>query len=349
MKTKVCLIAALLLMLGGVASAEGATANASIVAPDRTQVVAPFSGTLLPFDWQAGDTVAPDDTLFAYDTIKVYATQTGTVSAVFAAPGDDAQGIVDRYGALCVIEPERPLYILATNAQAYKDKENENKYLHAGETLYLKSSNGNKGTGRVTAVNGTEYTVEILTGDYDPGDTIQCYRDSNHAYDSQTGNGKAERYADAAIIADGRIVRVHKEAGDAVTAGELLLEMIDRDSLSADSADAVLAGVDGVITAVQVLPGAQVYKGQYLCEIVGMTTLELSAEVDEVDIAALRVGDRLSFTMDAFAGETFEGTVTRIVPLGTKKQNATYYDVRLSIQSEGKGFLIGMNGTVMLP
>lgn len=65
------------------------------------------------------------------------------------------------YGALAVIEPKNALYIDASTDQAYNDA--DNRYIHAGETLYLKLSN-DKGTGVVTSVSSKKYTVEILSG-----------------------------------------------------------------------------------------------------------------------------------------------------------------------------------------
>ena len=73
--------------------ALAATADAKIVAPNTEKITAPFAGTLLPFDYETGDSVSAHETLFTLDTTPVYATQAGTVSAVFASVGDDASGV----------------------------------------------------------------------------------------------------------------------------------------------------------------------------------------------------------------------------------------------------------------
>ena len=86
--------------------ALAATADAKIVAPNTEKITAPFAGTLLPFDYETGDSVSAHETLFTLDTTPVYATQAGTVSAVFASVGDDASGVAAHYGALAVIEPK---------------------------------------------------------------------------------------------------------------------------------------------------------------------------------------------------------------------------------------------------
>ena len=74
----------------------------------------------------------------------------------------------------------------------------------------------------------------------------------------------------------------------------------------------------------------------------------LFRSVDELDFSAISVGTTLSFTLDAYAGETFSGTVTEIRPVGITRQNATYYDVRITLPA-GKTLLPGMNATVTIP
>ena len=342
MKNKLIVFCALALALTlSCAAALGATANATIVAPNSVKVTAPFSGTLKPFDLAQGDAVTAGDLLFTMDTTPIYAQADGKVTAVFAEKGDDASGVMNRYGALAVIEPENMYYIAANTQNAY-DKE-ANRVLHAGETLYLKCGN-EEGEGRVTSVNGANYVVEILDGDFELNDTARCYRDSDHDYDSETGRGKVARYADTSVAAQGRIAAVHAQAGEMVRTGDVLFEVVDAVS-EKDAPLTLTAQTDGAIAYMGTVSGAQVYRGQLLCEIADLSTLELSAQVDEIDLASVRVGDVLTFTLDAYAGETFSGTVTEIRPIGTARQNATYFDVRITLPT-GKTLLPGMNGTV---
>ena len=345
MKTKLSVLAAIALCLTLIsACALGATANASIVAPETAKVTAPFAGTLRPFDWTAGDAVSAGDVLFEIDTIPVYASQAGTVAAVLAGVGDDADGVIARHGALAVIEPELALYIDADTRDAYDD--DDNKYLHAGETLYLKCGN-EKGEGRVTSVNGSDYIVEILSGAYDVGDTVRCFRESAMPSDSETGRGKVRRYPDASVLGAGRVAKVHVQPGDKVAAGDLLFEMID--ALSAkDASPVITAPVSGAVTLMPAMSGAQVYRGMLLCEIANLSALELSAEVDELDLTSIRVGDVLTYTLDAYGEKAFTGTVTEIRPIGAPRQNATYFDVRITVPQDVT-VLPGMNATVTLP
>jgi len=344
MKTKLSVFCSLLLALCLLTSgALAATANASIVAPVTYKLTAPFAGTLLPFDLAQGDAVDAGELLFALDTTPVYAAQDGTAAAVFVIEGDDGTGAQNQYGAMAYIEPEYPLYIDADNEEAY-DKD-ENFYQHVGETVYLKW-NTTTGTGMITKVNGDDYIVEIHSGDFDPDDTVRCFRESHHPQGSEIGRGKVKRYADIPVNAVGRVAKVHVQPGDPVETGDLLFEMIDAQSAPGVSPE-IFAPVSGAVTQLAAVSGAQVYRGQLLCEIADLSLLELSVELDELDLTSVSVGDSLSYTLDAYGDKVFTGTVTKVRPLGTKRQNATYFDVRVTAP-QGVTVLPGMNGTVML-
>lgn len=344
MKTKISvLLVSLLMLLLAVSGALAATANATVVAPETVKITAPMNGVLLPFDLAAGDRVNAGETLFAFDTTPIYAPCAGTVSAVFAEAGDTAEGVLAHYGALAVLEPENALYIAASTAQAY-DKE-ENRYLHAGQTLYLKCGS-EEGVGRITSVDGSNYVVEILEGDFDLQDSVRCFRRDSMKTEEETGRGTVCRYADTRIQAQGRIAAVHVKPGETIADGDLLFEVVD--SACAPNASLEMASpANGAVTLLAATSGMQVYRGQLLCEIANLDALELSVQVDEMDLHALRVGDALTYTLDAYADQTFTGTVTEIRPIGTQRQNASYFDVRVSLTT-GVTLLPGMNGTVTL-
>ena len=178
-------------------------------------------------------------------------------------------------------------------------------------------------------------------------DTIRCFRESAMPSDSETGRGKVKRYPDVTVSAAGRVAKVHVQPGDVVAAGDLLFETIDAQSEKGVSPE-ITAPVSGAVTLLAAASGAQVYRGMLLCEIANLETLELSAEVDELDLNSIRVGDVLSYTLDAYADKTFAGTVTEIRPIGAPRQNATYFDVRITPPLDVTA-LPGMNATVTLP
>ncbi len=351
-KKLACLTLALCLLAALPAQAETElsdrpVADGVVAAAAFVDVTAPYSGTLLSFDLDAGDAVAVGDALFAYQTQTLYAPEAGTVKALFAAPGDDAAAVTARYGALLGLEPDAGYLVAATTDGAYK--ENENKMLHLGEMLYMKTSGGSptEGTGRVVAVTGDAYTVEVLTGDFDLKADVTLYRRDSYVSSSGVGKGKVNRREALALQGAGRVAEVLVAQGAHVAAGTPLLTLVSADAAPDAYAPLVSAGAAGVVEQVFVSPGQQVYRGQALCRIGQTDAIEVRADVDEADLDGLKVGDALPVTLDMYPGQVLMATVTQISGLGETRQNAAYFTVHAAIAT-GSGPL-GASASLYLP
>ena len=75
--------------------------------------------------------------------------------------------------------------------------------------------------------------------------------------------------------------------------------------------------------------------------------LPMVQHIGAPDQPTVKVGDTLTFTLDAYADREYTGQVTEILPLGVEMQNATYYEVRLTI-SNAQDLLPGMSGTLYI-
>ena len=133
------------------AAVSNVTANAVAESENVYKITAPYSGVLLPFDLESGDSVSAGDTLFALDTVKVYAPVDGTVQAVFAETGDLCEDVTALYGMIACIERTLPQ---ASTSGAYNDE--ENRLIHVGETVYFyqTSDKDNEGEGRADNPEG---------------------------------------------------------------------------------------------------------------------------------------------------------------------------------------------------
>ncbi|NLI22109.1 MAG: HlyD family efflux transporter periplasmic adaptor subunit [Clostridiales bacterium] len=310
---------------------DRAVADGVVAAAQFADITAPFSGTLASFDLEPGDTVQAGDVLMRYVTTEVYATEPGVVKAVYAAAGQDAAAVTARYGGVVGVEPTAAYRVEATTSGA--DKDNENKILHLGEMLYFKTSGNSptKGTGRVVGVSGDAYTVEVITGEFDLKDSVTLYRKDNYASKSCVGKGKIVRRDALLVTATGRLTQVYVGEGDRVFTGDPLFSLVAADATPEACATDITAAAAGVVESVSVAPGQQVYRGQALCRV-GLTgRLEVRADVDEVDLGHLAVGDQVPVTLDMRPDQVLMATVTRISQLGESRQNAAYFTVRADI------------------
>lgn len=71
--------------------------------------------------------------------------------------------------------------------------------------------------------------------------------------------------------------------------------------------------------------------------------LEILAEVPEVDIGQVLVGQPVEIRADAYPGETFKGQVRLVAPEAVVEQNVTFFQVRVSLVTGLEKLRSGMN------
>jgi len=97
----------------------------------------------------------------------------------------------------------------------------------------------------------------------------------------------------------------------------------------------LVAPISGVIASVSTQEGETVAAGMnspVFVTIIDLDRLEVDAMVDEVDIGKVRVGQKVTFTVDSFPAREFPGKVVAIYPDAILLENVVYYDVVVAIQ-----------------
>lgn len=77
-----------------------------------------------------------------------------------------------------------------------------------------------------------------------------------------------------------------------------------------------------------------------------LSNLQVQAQVNEADVGRLQPGQPVTFTVDAFPGQTFKGSVAVVQPLGSTTQNVVSYPVLISIEQSQAKLLPGMTASV---
>lgn len=141
--------------------------------------------------------------------------------------------------------------------------------------------------------------------------------------------------------------------------GEVDALKLDLKNLDLDlSQSALLAPIDGVVTAGDLKAGDVLEPGKPVAEVAGQDGLLFEAWVASADVGKLRVGLPTRIKLNAFDYQkygTVEGTVTYIAPDSTvtKEQPAPMYMVRIAVDARevGRGeyrgvIKLGMSGQV---
>src|SRR5581483_6955514 len=81
-------------------------------------------------------------------------------------------------------------------------------------------------------------------------------------------------------------------------------------------------------------------------DLTSLSGLQVTAQVNEADISRVKVGQPITFTVDANPGRTFTGKVIIIQPLGQTSQNVVSYTVTSSVDQTNATLLPGMTATI---
>lgn len=227
---KTASLGALLLALALPLAAQAETVFAGEVTAETAQVIAaPYGGLVEDVRVRVGDSVKIGDPIATVETTKTYASTDGTVSGVFAHEGDSADGVKTQYGALVYIEPINRFTLACSTEKGYNSS--ENRYIHIGETVFLKCTKdgSHQGRGVVTGLDekdDSKFTVEVTGGEFYMGETVDIYRSGDYANASRIGRGTVGRTQTVAVNAEGSVLKMHVKAGDTVERGELLFETV---------------------------------------------------------------------------------------------------------------------------
>lgn len=329
-------------LLFGTAQAETLTLSGTVEAGETIPVYAPIGGTVETVPVEAGMRVNAGDILFTFRTEKTYASQDGTVAGLFAEPGDDAETVTERYGADLYLEGTNKYTVSASTGKAYSSV--ETTFIHTGETVYLLCRTDAKryGTGIVTAVDGTSYTVLVTEGDFIAGDSVNIYRDADHTDKLRLGRGSVSRVSPLAVNAAGAVVSVAVKEGDTVKKGDLLMETLtgtfDAYRMSGTS---VTAEETGIITSVTAEAGASMAKGDIALRIVPLEGMRVEASVGEDDRTLLSAGDRVTIALESDSQKTYDGTVRYISDIPEEGTDEVTYKAVIDFTPD-ENVVIGM-------
>ena len=314
-RKSLAVLAALALLLSPAALADSITFTGTVTASETYEVYAPIGGKVQAVTGDVGDHVDADTVLVELSTTKVYAEENGTVTGVFGQPGDSAETISGLYGAVVSIEGGSVYSIAASTTNAYNTT--ATKFVHVGENVYLScySDGSHTGTGVITAIEGTSYTVRVTSGEFLVGETVNVYRGESAVSTKRIGRGTLNRTSPTAVTGSGSIVSIAVQPGDSVQRGDLLFETLDGDFDGLYmSGSAITAGISGTISQLNATQGSAVQKDDVVAVLYPDGAMRIEASVEEANLSSIHVGDPVSVELIWNQDEevAYPGTITGI-------------------------------------
>lgn len=212
------------------------------------------------------------------------------------------------------------------------------------------------------------YDQVAYRGDVGAMQQANDLQDATLAYESaQADYNQAVKEATPAELASARSTLADAQS----TLAELLQEpsaadiaaqqaSVDKAQLALEEAQSnlnnaeLIAPTDGVVLTVNIEPGERVLDDatDTALTIADISTYLLKMEVDELDIGQVRQGQKARVTLDAFSGQSFEGTVTDISPspASSGSDSIVTYEVTITLDAQGQSrdFLSGMTANAII-
>ncbi|HVF64272.1 MAG TPA: efflux RND transporter periplasmic adaptor subunit, partial [Casimicrobiaceae bacterium] len=161
----------------------------------------------------------------------------------------------------------------------------------------------------------------------------------------ERGAAEAVRTAEAQVasadaqIANSRAIIKQREAALASTRNDL-------------SKTSITAPVDGVVISRQVEPGQTVAASLNTPTLFtiaqDLSEMQVDVAIDESDIGRIRPDQRVTFTVDAFPGRAFEGSVRQIRKAAQTVQNVVTYIVVVGTKNASLALVPGMTANVRI-
>ena len=114
----------------------------------------------------------------------------------------------------------------------------------------------------------------------------------------------------------------------------------------------ITSPIDGIVVSKSVEEGQTVNANMSTPDLFtiaqDLTNMQVVANVDEADIGDVKKGERVSFTVDAYPNDTFEGTVTQVRLEATTTNNVVTYEVVISAPNADLKLKPGLTANVVI-
>lgn len=328
-------------------------------------VKAPVSGNITSLNYQQGDTSSPGSVFatiqdldhlqfsMAVSSDAVPSVQVGDTTNVVIGPGNESRtGTVTAVDQSGYVSNGQTLFnVTITLDGGFSANVRPGMYGYA--TLNTRESGGQyavEGKGTVQSaqstsvrlsVSGTVNELDVRQGqNVRAGDTLAVL--SNDSVTSAALQAQADY--DSAVASLSKLTNPPVTATQAdieaqqasVEQAQLTLSLRQQDVANLN----ITSPIDGVVIAKNINVGDAVGNGgganaTPLFTVADYSKMQVTIDVDELDIAKVQVGQKAAVTADAVPGKNFGGAVVTVAPAGTQAQGVATFPVTISVDNPG--------------
>jgi multidrug efflux pump subunit AcrA (membrane-fusion protein) len=110
----------------------------------------------------------------------------------------------------------------------------------------------------------------------------------------------------------------------------------------------LIAPLVGTVVRVEVSEGEMVPAYRPVVVIADLTSLQIVAEVDEIDVAEVVPDQEVEIRLDAYPGQALSGTIVSLAPAASPQRGSTVYEAVVEFDAEGLALRLGMGANLKI-
>ncbi len=96
----------------------------------------------------------------------------------------------------------------------------------------------------------------------------------------------------------------------------------------------IISPIEGVVTLQDLKPGEIIAPNQTLVSVISNNSFEIEANISEINIGKINIGNKVKITFDAFTGVELSGTVSYVDPAETLVDGVVNYKVKIAFNAD---------------
>lgn len=299
---------------------------------------------------------------------SITAGASGRIKAIYVSSGDSVADVMYESGSLMLISLDGYLAVTVDAGE-----------LEEGDTVKVKTSDGDKITGTVDDVTGSEATVLVTDNGTTYGDEVTVIDSDGN----KVGTGTLYIHSQIAVTGyAGTVSSVSVSENETVSAGDTLITLTDTettvlydslveereemeelmsDLLTIYNEGGITATISGSVESLTDSSDASAVSGSTssgttdsvstsyttVATISPDSQMSITISVDETDILSLSEGLDATVTIDSIGEDEYTGTVTDISTTATSDSGVTAYSAVVTIDKTDD-MLSGMSASVVI-
>ena len=288
---------------------------------------------------------------------SIRATVGGRIKAIFVDKGDDVANAMAQNGALMILSTDGKMQVAFTSKA---------DGLKVGSDVAVMLPDGKSEEGAVESLVANQCVVTLTDDGPALNDAVKIMSADNK---TQYGEGTLAVNKPLSVIASGGTVKkINKKLNDKVSRNSTLIT-IDNEPYLNDyetqynlrtqkvaelqtmllyqANPAVIAPCNGIVKELFCKDQETISADKTAFSIATGGVTKLVVTIDELDLNYVAVGQKAAVTLDAIAGQTFDGEITQVSEMGNALNGVTTFNVTLALQPDAQ-LKAGMNATATI-